>query len=381
MKVKSITKAAAAVICAAMFCGMFTGCGTKSAASVLSSGAISKVSDVPGLAAQSSKRTITDMAGKKVTIPSTVKKVFCTSPIGTYNTYTLAPDKLLGWNSALSADAKQYIAKKYQDLAVLGGTMGGKNTFNTEQIIKLKPDVILDFEYKGQVPDSIGNLQKQTGIPVVELDYSLDSTEAAYRLLGEILCVQQRADTLADYVKKSLSETRSQLAKVPENKKAKVYYAEADNGLKTDGGDSMHTEALSFVGATNVAEVKSEGHGMGISVSMEQVLLWNPDIILANSQMGGTTFVSKVYSNSDWAGVSAVKNKKIYLIPSLPFNWFDRPPSVARVLGVEWLGNLLYPDYVKVDMKSEVKKFYSTFYGVNVTDAQINTLLKNVGSD
>lgn len=354
-----------AVLCAVAVSLTLAGCAQSSSQNA--SSAVSSTSSGP--------RTITDMLGNKVKIPEKVNSVYCTSPIGTYIMYTLAPDKLLGWNAALDDAAKPYIEEKYQSLPVLGGTQGGKSSFNTEQIIKLKPDIIIDVAHKGEIPDNVKQLATQTGIPVVELDDAIASTEKAYRFLGDVLGEQTRAKILADYVKKSLADTKSMLAKVPEDKKLKVYYAEADTGLKTDGSDSMHTDVLNFVGAENVATVESAQVGTGVSVSMEQVLSWNPDVILASSQMGGTTFLKNVYQNAEWSSISAVKNKRVYLIPTLPFNWFDRPPSIARVLGVEWLGNLLYPDYVKVDMKAEVKKFYSTFYRVKVTDEQAATLL------
>jgi iron complex transport system substrate-binding protein len=92
-------------------------------------------------------RFFTDMNGTKVEVPAEVKKVYCTSPIGTYLVYCLKPEALLGWNSALSEETKSYIDPAYANLPPLGGTMGGKNTFSTEMILKLGPDLILNFDY------------------------------------------------------------------------------------------------------------------------------------------------------------------------------------------------------------------------------------------
>ena len=235
--------------------------------------------------------------------------------------------------------------------------------------------MILDFAYNKQVSDMVTQLGEQTGIPVVTLDSSLTGTPDAYRLLGKVLGVEDRGNELADYAQKTLDNIKSMVSKVPDSEKVKVYYAESADGLKTDGTDNMHTEVINFVNATNVVTMDTSGSGAGTAVSMEQILNWNPDVILANSAMGGSDFASTVYNNSTWSGISAVQNHRVYVPASLPFSWFDRPPCIARIIGAEWLAAKLYPDYVKVDLTGDVKSFYQTFYHVDITDAQANTLI------
>lgn len=326
-------------------------------------------------AAPGGQRSFTDMNGVKVTLPAEVKKVYCTSPIGTYLLYCLKPEALLGWNSPLSAETKPFIDPDYLDLPSLGGTMGGKNTFNTEMILKLGPDFILNFDYKGESAQMVASLAEQTGLPVVTLHSALPDLPKAIRLLGDMLGVQPRATLLADYSARTLDSIQAAVASLPKEKQARVYYAESADGLKTDGADSMHAELLNVVKARNAAEVESAQLGMGMSVSMEQVLAWDPDWILANPGMGGAEFAAKLKGDPSWAKVSAVRSGKVHLIPAQPFNWFDRPPSVARILGLQWLGNLLYPDLIKVDMRKATKEFYSLFFRVKLSEAQLDALL------
>jgi iron complex transport system substrate-binding protein len=323
----------------------------------------------------SAKREFTDMNGIKVTIPVDVKKVYCTSPIGTYLVYCLKPEALLGWNTPVAPETRPFIDPSCADLPALGGTMGGKNTFNTELIIKLAPDIILNFDYKGESNEMVSKLAEQTGIPVVTLHTGLPETPQSTRLLGDVLGVPDRAKVLADYAERTLKEISTAVGSLPEAKRARVYYAESADGLKTDGADSMHAEVLNFLNATNVASVNSAQYGMGMSVSMEQILAWDPAFIVTSANMGGDEFAKKIQSDATWAKVSAVKVKRVFLIPSQPFNWFDRPPSIARILGVQWLGNILYPDLVKRDMKKTTKDFYALFFRVNLTDAQVDSLL------
>ncbi|UWG97050.1 ABC transporter substrate-binding protein [Dehalobacter sp. DCM] len=376
MKSKKFTQFLALSICLVLGLLSLVGCSAKSASTDNSSkqtAAVQLTKIVDG------KREFTDMMGNQCSIPAEVKKVYCTSPIGTYMVYTVDPDKLIGWNSKMTEDALQYINEKYRDLPVLGGNMGGKNTYNTEYIISLKPDIILSIGQKGQNIASIQKLSEQTGIPVVNLDYSLTATEQAYRLLGEILGQSERANMLADYVKESLDRTKSMVSKVPDDKKVKVYYAESADGLSTDGSDSMHTEVLNFVNAANVVTLETSAQSMGTEVSMEQILNWNPEVIIVNSMMGGDDFLKTVNTDSKWSSISAVKNNRIYKPAALPFGWFDRPPCMARVIGAEWLASVLYPEYVQVDLKSDVKAFYKTFYQVDITDVQATALINGGG--
>ena len=84
--------------------------------------------------------------------------------------------------------------------------------------------------------------------------------------------------------------------------------------------------------------------------------------------------IKQITTGSNWATIAAVKNQQVYQIPHGPFDWFDRPPSIARLLGIRWVGNLLYPDLYQYDMKAKVKKFYKLFYHLDLTDAQFQEL-------
>ena len=119
-------------------------------------------------------------------------------------------------------------------------------------------------------------------------------------------------------------------------------------------------------------------HGDAVPVSLEQVIAWNPEVILvASDPTLETNVYEQITTGSNWATITAVKTKQVYQIPRGPFDWFDRPPSVARLLGARWLGTLLYPDLYKYDMRAEAKKFYKLFYQWDLTDAQFDALTKN----
>lgn len=172
-------------------------------------------------------KVITDMAGRQVEVPSVIEKVYSTSAVGSVLLYTLAPDKLAGWNSALRDDEKKFIAAKYHNLPDLGRWKGSKPTGGIEELLKASPDIMISV---GDVsPDYAADadvIQKQTGIPVIMLDGSLQHTAEAYKLLGEIIGEAERAEKLAGYCQETLDNISTNLKSLPVEKKVKVYYGD-----------------------------------------------------------------------------------------------------------------------------------------------------------
>jgi iron complex transport system substrate-binding protein len=351
------------------------GCGSSAASAGTQATAGSAT---PTAGAAQSKVTITDQAGRKVTIPESIRTVYCTSPMGTNLVYTLAPDMLVGWNISPTPLEKEYIPAKYRNVVGLGGWFGKNTTGNVEEIIKRSPDVVLSI---GDIDSSsiseADRIQGLLNIPVIVVDGSLAKTAEAYRYLGKLLGAEARGEELAKYADKILQEAAVNKAKIPDSQRVSVYYAEGAKGLNTDPEGSDHTEVLSLIGAKNIAQVPVDQSGYGMSpVSLEQVLAWNPAMILVASDPDNQSQAyDLITKGSDWANITAVKTKQVYEIPHGPFDWFDRPPCVGRLLGMEWLGNLLYPDVYKMDIKAEVKNFYKVFYHYDLTDEQLSTLM------
>ena len=321
--------------------------------------------------------TITDQAGRQLTIPDSIKTVYCSSPMGTNLMYTLAPEMLVGWNITPTALEKEYIPEQYRPAVGLGGWFGKNTTGNVEEIIKRDPDVVLSIGYLDEAAISDADrMQGLLNIPVIMIDGYLVHSAETYRYIGELLGVEERAEELAAYCDGVLKEAEANAATLSDDERLKVYYAEGTKGLNTDPAGSEHTEVLELVGGANVADVDNESEYGMAPVSLEQVLVWNPEVILvASDPKQESVAYDEITTGSQWATMAAVKNGEVYQIPRGPFDWFDRPPCVARILGVRWLGNLLYPDLYQYDMKAEIRDFYSLFLHITLTDAQLDTLM------
>lgn len=348
----------------------------------LSAVACSSEQDAVGTTSTSTSQqtvTITDHAGRQVTIPAHVGRVFGSGPTATNLIYTLAPELLIGWNITPTEQEKEYIPAEYRTMVGLGGWFGKNTTGNVEEIIKLAPDVVVSLGSVDEAAVSDAErIQGLLGVPVVLVDSTLAKTGEAYRFIGEMLGVQERAEKLAIYSDEVVRQAEENAAKLTEAERISIYYAEGGKGLHTDPEGSDHTEVFSMVGAKNVADVElQQGYGMS-PVSLEQVIAWNPQAIFVASDPAGETNVhEQITTGADWATIQAVKDGRVYEIPHGPFDWVDRPYSIGRILGIPWVGNLLYPELYDFDMQAKVKEFYELFYHFDLTDEQMQRLMEH----
>jgi iron complex transport system substrate-binding protein len=323
-----------------------------------------------GAWAQGSTQTVTDSAGRRVEIPARISRVLAAGPPASILLYTLAPEKMIGWVRTPSPTERGYLKESVRELPEYGRLTGRGGTANLENVLKFQPDLIIDSGSTGGTYVSLANnVQEQTKIPYLLLDGRLEKTPEIYRLLGELLDAKGRAEQLADYAEETLSRLKQRIASIPEKQRPRVYYGRGVNGLESGLGGSINMEVLEHVGAINVAA--AAGTGSLSKLSIEQVLAWNPDVILVLDP----AFYASVRTDPLWSSVKAVRDNRIYMAPNLPYGWFDAPPGVNRLIGVRWLMSILYPQQFPEDLRNTTREFYRLFYQVNLTEAQLDTLL------
>lgn len=325
-------------------------------------------------ATNETKETIkfTDSVGREVEIPKKIDRVAPSGALAQLVLYTVNPDKIIGWSKNPGEITAKYMDEKYHSLPEFGQFYGKNASLNVEALIKAKPDIIIDIgEKKKTVKEDMDQIQQKTNIPTIFIEATLDNMDKAYETLGEVISEQDRAKLLGEYCKKTVDEAKEKSASIDDNKRVKVYYGVGEDALQTNAKGSIHADVIEVVGAINVAEVEKIGSGGGSQVSPEQIILWNPDAIILSP---GESY-DKIGSHDSWKDVKAIKDNKYYDIPLGPYNWMGGPPSVNRVIGIKWLGNLLYPDVYDYDMVKEAKEFYKLFYHYDLSDEQAKELM------
>lgn len=323
------------------------------------------------LAGPAAAAQVTDSGGRKVTVPDRIDKVFAAGPPAAILLYMLAPEKMTGWPNSLREEERPYVARAYRDLPALGRLTGRGGTANLEVVLKSKPDLILDF---GSVRDTYISLadavQNQTGIPYVLIDGRFDKTPDALRLLGRTLGLGERGEQLATYVENTFDEIDAAIANVPKENRPRVYLARGPDGLETGVRGSINTEIIERAGGINVADAPGQ-RGI-VRASIEQVIVANPDTIITWDR----NFYERVRNDPLWSGIEAVKRGRIYLSPTAPFGWIDRPPSLNRIIGLKWLARIFYPGRFKEDFNETVREFYKLFYHVDLSEVELERLLE-----
>lgn len=322
-------------------------------------------------------REITDMAGRKVTVPAAenIESVFSAGPVAAIFLYMVAPDKLLGWNYELNDVEKSIILDKYQDLPNFG--MG--DAVNYEAVIAANPTIAIN---SGKINDAMVSdcdaLSESLGIPVVAVDNELNNSAEAFRFMGELLGVEDHAEELAQYAEQIFTDINA-LSDIPEEKKVSVYFGNGEDSLETAPRGSQHAQILDAINAVNVADLEL-GDGSRVQISAEQLLAWDPDVIVVNGEpkadKSGSSAAEDILSNPDYASLKAVQDQKVYGTPNAPFSWVDRPAGPNRLIGMRWFSALIYPEYIKCDINEEIHKFFDLFYHVDLSDEQLENVLK-----
>lgn len=322
-------------------------------------------------------REITDMAGRKVTVPTAenIESVFSAGPVAAIFLYMVVPDKLLGWNYELNDVEKSIILDKYQDLPNFG--MG--DAVNYEAVIAANPTIAIN---SGKINDAMVSdcdaLSESLGIPVVAVDNELNNSAEAFRFMGELLGVEDHAEELAQYAEQVFTDINV-LSNIPEEKKVSVYFGNGEDSLETAPRGSQHAQILDAINAVNVADLEL-GDGSRVQISAEQLLAWDPDVIVVNGEpkadKSGSSAAEDILSNPDYASLKAVQDQKVYGTPNAPFSWVDRPAGPNRLIGMRWFSALIYPEYIKCDINEEIHKFFDLFYHVDLSDEQLENVLK-----
>jgi iron complex transport system substrate-binding protein len=314
-------------------------------------------------------QTITDMMGNKVEIPVEVKRIADSWQAHNEVVAMLgAGDKIVA--TIHTPQSRPWLFK------VVPALSNAKTTFDAngvkiEELIKTKPDLV--FVSQG---DKSAKTITEAGIPVVEF-----KTFKNYGELKELFKITagylgdnaiKRAELYTSYLDSKLKMLTDVTSKIPEGQKPKVLHISLlSPTITVDGNDTIINSWIEVAGGINNAK---EITGNGVQVNLEQILKWNPDVIIIGNQNKDW---KKVLTDPEWANISAVKNKRVYLNPDGAFYW-DRY-GAEEALQIQWAAKLLYPDkFPDLDIAKETKTFYKTFFSYDLTDGDVQNILNGL---
>lgn len=314
----------------------------------------------------------TDDCGRAVEVPSGISRIVATGPLSQIILYTIAPDMLVGLASKWSSSAAGIVPDAYLQLPYFGQLYNTAN-LNVEELAMAAPQVIIDI---GRVmstgAEDMDTLQQQTGIPTIFLSADYESLPQTYRALGKLLGREEQAEQLAAFCEKVYSRTLDIMEQVGDHK-VTALYIKGEAGTNVLPMGSSHSETLDLL-TNNLAVVDNPSHkGSGNEVTMEQIALWDPELILFDAD----SIYDTVTNLDTWPELTAIASGNYLEVPEGPWNWIGTPSAAQRYLGMIWLTAQLYPEYCNYDAKAEILEFYELFYHCTLTQQQYEALTAN----
>jgi len=324
-------------------------------------------------------RTFVDMKGKKVTIPVDLKRIaLFGGPSGQIAYLLGAKDRLCAITKTLRTSSLSI--DFFPGILKLPAPRTTSGCINLEELIGAQPELVIACNTDG------GIVQKKTKIPVAYLEDSMDQgvdvLKREIRFYASVLKAEKRGEKYIKYLEDTLCFLKKRLGNIPKEQRKIVFNGYNPSHLVTLGGDTFVQERIEAAGCLNAAKViatvgKKQGLHSGLDeVSMEQVLGWDPDILVINSGSPDS-----LYKDSRWKHVKAVKNRQVLIQPAGFYVW-NRPSAEAAVLFPLWLAKHAYPEKLKdINMVDEVKKFYGEIFDFKLTNAQVLAILNGEYKD
>lgn len=317
-----------------------------------------------------SSYTFLDSSGREVEIPTQVDKIIPASYSAQILLYTLCPDKLSAAAQRFESTGK-YLDKKYTSLPATGSVYDMEEA-GFKKLRSLKADLIVEI---GPLLEStrsdMDQIQLKTGIPVIFIGISLNDLPSVYYTLGNIVQEPERAEELGAYIDRVLEQAKINREHIPYYEKAAVYWGQGEDGLETIPNYTAENEILYYLGSENAVQKDPLNKTGLIKMELSELTALRPDALLFSSP----GMREAVGSHMDWGQLTAVDTGEVYIIPDDPFPWMGTSAAVNQVIGIQWLGNLLYPDLYAYDLPAETIAFYRLFYGISLTNQQAEALL------
>ena len=327
-------------------------------------------------AAEAETLVFTDSLGREVELPKDIARIAPSGAVATMILAAIAPECMVTINATPTESQMAFLPANLASLPETGQMYGSKANLNLETLLAADPQVVIDLgDKKGDMTEDLNALQEQIGIPVIFIEADLAHMAEAFRTLGGLLEGKaDRGQELADLVDRTTALAAESSAKITDDMRVRAMYTTGEDGLGTNAAGSIQAQVLDMVGVENAVVVEDvSSKGGGNVISLEQLYNFDPDVIL----FADGSIYDTVADDSAWSQLTAISSGRYYEIPGSPYSWLSGPPSMNMILGVWWLGNLIYPEIYDYDMAEMTQELYKTLWGYELSSEEVTALLEN----
>jgi len=310
---------------------------------------------------------VVDQTGASVRIPQPVQRLVSVYGAGTFYVYTLGASEslVMAWYIGVKgigqASASMLrLEPRLEEILAFGDP-------NVEEVVARDAQLVLvDGSRHGAFADQMTEL----GVPVIRyLVETPDALVEAVLLTGTALggTALDRANAFIEDYNRLLAAVATDVGSVTPEDRVRVLFL-GTNPLQAASGEMYQTFLIEAAGGVSVTK---ELAGYWNEVNLEQILLWNPNVIVIPPY--GPVQPSDILESPDWATIRAVQDGRVHRMPRViaPMD----TPVPESLLGVAWMASRFYPDLVRIDLAAEIDRFYSLYYGYDLTDEERELLI------
>lgn len=318
-------------------------------------------------------RTVVDSFGRQVEVPAVIERIACMYAFTGHVVAMLGrADDIVAVSNGLKRDVM--LASMYPSIrkALVPKFQGA---INIEELAKTRPDIVFVAAETGRNEAEFAKLDA-CGLSWVGVDFhSIEEQQHVIALIGRAVGASEQAEAYNRYYRRCIARAEEATATIAEKKRLRVYHATVEP-TRTSPANSLPADWMRVAGAVNVASLDPPRFLDGKnSVGIEQIILWNPEVILVN-EPGAADLIRK---SPKWSAISAVANGRVHQLPIGISRW-GHPGSLETPLAILWAAKALYPDRFRdLDMAQEVRHFYKTFFNYTLSDKMVGRIMEGKG--
>lgn len=312
---------------------------------------------------------VVDTIGREVEVPEDPQRIATLyATTGHIVTMLDADEKITAVNNGLKRDKLLHrfapSIKKAPSVMVSG-------TINIEELLSLKVDLVfipLEIYEEG---NQVKVLEKHK-IPYIVTEFqSINEQKQMVSLIGNILNNEEEAKRYNDMYDNIIDEIITVTNVLSEDEKIRVYHS-INEATCTVAEDTLPADWMKIAGGIDVSIGSNLlRDGDKYYTTLEEILLWNPDVVLCNED-GVDKYIQE---NPQWKSMDAVINDKVFLMPIGISRWGHKT-SLETPLAIAWTAKKLYPHKFKdLDVELLTKTFYKDLFEYDLLDKELNQLM------
>jgi iron complex transport system substrate-binding protein len=313
---------------------------------------------------------ITDSIGRQVEVPEQVERIAALYSFAGYAVCLLGSgNDLVAVPGGLQRDI--LLVDMFPEVGKASTPREG-GTINIEELLRIKPDLVIirrDTVIDEKEQEKLDN----TGIPYIVVDFStMQQQQDAIMVIGKAIGREKEAQVYNDYYNNVIARVNEIVKDIPEEERVRLLHSE-NQATRATHETSLAADWTRAAGVINVSVGEDlEMYGNDYYASIEQILLWDPEVIIVNESAA----YKLILGHPQWSGISAVRNNKVYQLPNGISRW-GHPGSVETPLALLWTAKTVYPEkFSHIDMNEEVSYYYKTFFNMDLDDEMIETILR-----